>query len=710
MQSTVPKLSKTPFVRIIIPFIAGIFFYSIANPININILLILLFSCFLLLLFYQVLPGLRNSFKLNVYWGVTLNLILFLSGCYYTQITLNSNNNFSEIKKGLISGEICEQPLIKEKTVKVIINVNAINSNNEWFNSSGKLVAYLQNNSKAQKLNTGDIIVFEPNLNDINNNGNPLEFDLKQYLAYHLITHQTFLKANNWQTVSKKTSLTAFSENIRNKLLNILKKYGLKDDIFSVASALTLGYKNELDANIKQAYSSSGAMHILSVSGLHVGVIFLILNFLLFFFKKTRFQKILKAVLILLFLWFYALLTGLSPSVLRASVMFSFIVIGKTLNRNVNIYNSIAASAMLLLLINPLMLFDVGFQLSYLAVIGIVYYYPIIYKTLYVKNKILDKIWALTAVGISAQITTFPLSLYYFHQFPTYFLLTGLIVIPLSSFIIYLTILLFFVSYFEAISMLVSKALIFLVDIINKTTFFIENLPGAVITDIKFNFVQVVICYLLIIVITIYINNKKIKWLRFSLFVVIILLTFNVINAIKDVKQKLVFVYNIKNISTLNFIDGKNNVLFSDIELNKQNIKYAISNNWLELGANNEKIIPFAKLNNRFLLSNLITINNENLFFKNNFFDFYGCKIVAIRNPINTSNSNNNIISVDYIILSRNANVHLSDIVKLFKFKKIIIDSSNSVMVTNKWLKEAEKLNITCFNVSKQGAFSVIIE
>ena len=182
---------------------------------------------------------------------------------------------------------------------------------------------------------------------------------------------------------SQANGLGVFANDARQFLLSSLKSNGIEGDQYAIASALILGSKDELGFEVKQAYATAGAMHVLAVSGLHVGIIFLILNTLLSALDTSKKGRIVKAIILLIVLWSYALLTGLSPSVLRAATMFSFVIMGTVLNRKSSIYNTLAASAFFLLIINPNLLFEVGFQLSYIAVLGIVYLQPLIYKRIY---------------------------------------------------------------------------------------------------------------------------------------------------------------------------------------------------------------------------------------------------------------------------------------------------------------------------------------
>lgn len=212
---------------------------------------------------------------------------------------------------------------------------------------------------------------------------------------------------------------------------------GIEGDEYSVAAAILLGYDDELPPELRQNYVTAGSMHVLCVSGLHVGIIFLVFSTILSFLDKYgAVFKILKFCILLLIMWTYAFIAGLAPSILRATIMISFIVIGKIIKRNGVIINSIAASAFVILAIEPEDLFNIGFQLSYAAVIGIVVLQRPIYNVFYIKNKILDKIWELTSVTLAAQFATAPFTIFYFNQFPLYFWLSNLFMTPLSTVVI----------------------------------------------------------------------------------------------------------------------------------------------------------------------------------------------------------------------------------------------------------------------------------
>ena len=712
MQTSQFVYSKIPFVRIVIPFILGIYLFNNFPALHFWASFSIVLTLFLFLVVFQLIPHLRSSYRLSFLWGIFLYSALISAG--YSLCMMKSTNAGIELSSnnGFILGDISEQPTEKEKSIKTVVDIKAIRSNNEWVSSEGRVILYFLKDNRSRQLKHGDRIIFEPAISGIKNAGNPNEFDYKQYLAFHLISYQGYLKSDKWKLLESKkhAGIFAIADQVREKLIMILKKYGLRNENFAVASAISIGYKNELDEEIKKSYSSTGATHILSVSGLHVGIVYLVFNFLLFFLKRKTFFRILKAVLILLLLWGYALLTGLSPSVLRAATMFSFVVIGNAINRHTNIYNSLAASAMVLLVINPFILFEIGFQLSYLAVIGIVFFQPMIYRILYIKNKVLDKLWILISVSIAAQLITMPLSLFYFHQFPNYFILSGIIVVPMATIIIYLVILLFLISPWEWASSLVGKGLDFLVGIMNKSIKIIEELPGALASDIPFNKVQLILLYTLLIFISIYILKKKMVYLRLILICIIGILITGLITKQRTLVQRKFFVYNINGISALNFIDGSNNVLFSDIETQKNKNLKLLKGNWLSLGVESERIVPFSQLKEQFLFTNLLKVDNKNLFFKNNFINFYGCRILRLNEAIKLKeNINTQPIKVDYLVISNNTPVDISTILKVVRPELIILDSSNSRWKTDKWIALAKEKNIKVFAVIDEGAFTIDI-
>lgn len=702
---------QAPLLRVLLPLITGIIL-GIYFPFHHWLTIALPLFLFIIIAIIIFIKKLDQAYNYQSIYGLIFN-IFFISAAY--SLTVNKTELFHEqhFTKNSISGfaygEIAEPLSYKGNTAKALINILAIKNNNQWNATSGKALIYFQKDSAVNLLKTGDRIIFEPDFKEIKGPQNPEEFNYKQYLAFHLIYRQSYLKSGKWQKVysGSKYNLKRIAEAWRNKLLSIIEQNNISGNEAAVLSALIVGYKDKLEASIVRAYSSSGAMHVLAVSGLHVGIIFIIINSAFFFLDKIKYGIIVKTLIILLFLWAFAFITGLSSSVLRASTMFSFVAVGKAFNRNSNIYNTLAASAILLLLINPYMITEVGFQLSYFAVIGIVTFQKGFYDLIEIKNKWLDKIWQLTTVSIAAQISTFPLGLLYFHQFPNYFLLSNLIVIPLATLIIHTGILMFVLSPLPLLAKyaaLITNKLLFA---LNYSVNYFETLPFAISDGIYITTAETILIYLIIILITLYLTNKHKQYLFASLFCIIVLLSYNAYEKLLQKTQKIFILYNIPGISAFNFIDGSDNILFTDLKLlNDENkLTFHLKNNWIKAGLDKEKVVSVKELNKTINFKTLYTINNTRLFIRQNFISFYNTRIFFLsdKNLLNFSPSKK--IDVDFIILSNNAQIKLNKIAQYFNFKKIIIDSSNSNYKTNKWLKEANDFGIKVYSVRDEGAF-----
>lgn len=696
--------NRAPFIRLIIPFLAGItsaVFFPFKLEYGIYIIVVLSAIISLIIL----IPRLNISYKKSWWFGLIVNGTLFI---FSYQLTISktekfTTNHFSKYtdSTNYAYGKITEPYLEKEKSLKAVVNILAIKYGDRWKNSCGKTMVYFKKDSHALKLKYGDEIVMKLNFKEVPLPQNPGEFNYKSFLASHNVYHQAYIKNNDWVFTGRNSgnSIRKASYNLRNTLLNVFISHHIQNDEFAVGAALLLGYVDKLDADIITSYSSTGALHVLSVSGLHVAIVYVVFNWLLFFFNKIKYGLIIKAVLLLLLLWFYAALTGLSPSVLRSAAMFSFIIIAKAFNRNTNIYNTLAASAFFLLLFNPYLIMDVGFQLSYIAVIGIVYIQPIIYEWFEVNNWLLNQVWTITAVSIAAQIATFPLGLLYFHQFPNYFLLSNFIVIPLSTLIIYLGLSVFI---FAKISVLVKYLAIgfsWSVWLLNSSVQQIEKWPYALIHGISITTFETLLLYSLIILLLFYFGKRQFKYLLLAMSLVIIILCSQLMEQYKQFNQKKLIVYNIPKTSAIDFISAKSNVFLTDTSFanNDGGLKFRIKNNWSNLGLNDTKIIS-----NNFETDNLI-INNC-------FIQFFDKRIARINEKgiLKTKNSiSQKPLPIDYLVISNNPFLHITDVKKLYGVKIFVFDSSNSQYNLNKWKSECNKLNQAYYSVIDSGALVV---
>jgi competence protein ComEC len=633
-----------------------------------------------------------------------------LLGIAITQLKTTNQPTLTNLNKQLVIGEIAEPPAKKDEIVKCVLEVKGAKTNENWTSIEGKTILFIEKDSLSESLQVGDLISFQPDFKDVPEPKNPLEFDYKKYLSFHLIKQQAFLKTNNWTLINQHETFDMFvyADKLRQQLIANLQKFGLTNNELGVASALILGYKNNIEAQLKSAYSSAGAMHVLAVSDLHVGIVFMIFNVLLNFLDKIKYGSLIKGLLLVLILWFYALITGLSPSVLRSASMFSFVIVGKAFQRNANFFNTLSLSALCLLVYDPFLIFDVGFQLSYTAVAGIVLIQPW-FDSFYEPKNWLDKyVWGLITVSIAAQIATFPLGLYYFHQFPNYFLLSNLIVIPLALFILILGLTTLAFSFIPQIAIYLGLGLKWVVFSLNWSVTTIDKLPFSVTNQIKFTITDTILIYLIITSIILLIAYRKFyNFLMFS-FLTIGLLSLTAYDKYHLLNQRKFIVYNIPKHTAINFIDGDDNILVTDEKLHKTKNKlmFHVQNNWIDKGVETEKIVNIEQLKKTHLLSNIYKIDNRHLFTKNNYFQFYNKQVVIVDNNIIPFKPTNKI-QVDYLIWTKNCRLTLNQVNTMFHFKFLIIDSSNSNYTNTKLVNEAKQLNLESWSVAEQGAFSV---
>lgn len=696
--------NQAPLVRFIFPFIAGII-TAIILPLELKYGIPFVCALALLISIPVLVPKLNISYRRSWGFGVLVNITFFL---FAYQLTIFKTEKFSEHhfsklcdSTAFVYVQLTEPYLEKQRSVKVPVEVMAVKQNNKWKNTCGKAMLYFKKDEKALRLNYGDGVVVNANFIEIPPPQNPGEFNYKRFLSFHNVYHQAYVKSADWlySGVNTGNVLKAKSIQLRNELLKILTEHNIKGNEFAVGSALLLGYEDKLDADIISAYSSTGTLHILSVSGLHVAIVYLVFNWLLFFFYKIKYGGIIKAVLLLLLLWFYAALTGLSPSVLRAATMFSFIVIAKAYNRNTNIYNTLSASAFLLLLIDPFLIMDVGFQLSYIAVIGIIAIQPKIQQWWEPKTWLMEQVWSITSVSIAAQIATFPLALYYFHQFPNYFLVSNLIVIPASTAVIYLGVAMFSVAKISAIVGYLAIGFNYCVWFLNQTVFEMEKWPYALISGISISILETLLIYAFIAFLFYYFIKPTFKILLISLSLLLFIGCSQISEQIQQDCQKKFIVYNVPKISALDFISARTNVLLTDslFSKNETGLSFRVKNNWYNFGMNESRIIPIA--------IGTENIKTANLMVNNNFIQFFDKRIVLVNEQSSLTHSKP--LPVDYVIISKNKGIALSDILKNYPTKMIVFDSSNSQYLIDKWKEECDVLKQSYYSVVDSGAMVV---
>ena len=619
----------------------------------------------------------------------------------YYKLDVNSLSDFEDAG-GYYLARLSDCPSIKEKSIKVMLDVYGVVIDEDVKDVDSKIVAYFEKSEVSSNLAYGDCIIVLKNPEEVEKPPNPEQFDYKDYLYKKGVKYQVYLKSDDWLVLNHNDAnpIYRFSYFIRDFLLETMKNLGIRENEYAVAAAILLGYDDVLPLDLRQQYVAAGAMHILCVSGLHVGVVFMVFSYMLIFLNdKKKSQRIVKQSILFVLIWFYALLAGLAPSILRATIMLSFVIIGNIIDRKGVLLNSLAASAFILLCVNPANLFDIGFLLSYVAVVGIVVLQQPISRLFYFRYKFLNKIWEITSVTIAAQIATTPFTIYYFHQFPIYFWLSNLFMTPISSVVIIggmIMLLVFFIPYVNSlVAFFVSK----MIYLMNMVVFGIESLPYSIIKGLYIDNLQFCVLLLMLLAVLFLAEFKSKKMLFLVMMSMCIIGVLNVNKLFRQRNQKEVVIYSINNMTAIDFIHGRSHVLLADTTFisDEAAFSYNIEN---------------------FLVSRGVFYNGESKLLGDNF----DCDFVKKRKNVVTFDGKliglsdgsefckeelDYKIPLDYMIVFGRKRQRLSFLLKMYNFDNLIIDGSVPRYLVRELIEEANGLAIKTYDIRENGAFFI---
>ena len=702
-----------PIVRLLIPFILGIIL-CIESPF---LGLYPVWIAALLLVLSVSIIVLVNNIKSTVLiyqWRYASGVAIFvailsigyLTTFFHADITdphhLAHADITSQMGKTTCIGIVSEPPVLREKTISVLIQLEKIVEGDSLVQIEGKVLGSIVRNDSSEKIRYGDRLVISGAITPYEYPKNPDQFDYRSYQALHHIYHRTYLRDHDWQIIATHQGNALLTEiyAVRAYFLSLITLSVHGTNELAVATAIMLGYRDYVTDEVTQAYSGSGVLHVLSVSGLHVAVLYYVLNLLLGWMDRRRRLEILKGILMILIMLFYAGLTGLSPPVLRSVWMFALMTIARLLDRDVSMNNILAVSCLVLLIWDPYFVADVGFQLSYIAVVGIVYLYPIIQVWITVPsvifshrfafaartiNYILDFVMGLISVSIAAQIATLPISLYYFHSFPNLFLLSNLLVIPLSNFVLIAGLFLFASSWWHWLMIHAGWVFDHLLIGLNHIVFWIDSIPFALSRGLVISLVEMLLCYLVLFFICWFRERKSARILLFILTAVLLLCSaFSIDSIQRSTTQKLI-VYDVTGKKAIVFIlQRKAYYDFDSVLVNDETLlRYNIKDNWWHNGVETQIPIDSSDLVTPLPYGKLYTINARRILMVNKSM------------PPDTSIRKQ---QVDLVILSANIKTTITDLTHHIAFGKIIFDSSNKPQTIQAWIEECEKTKIKYHN------------
>ena len=667
-----------PFLRLAIFFTLGVaafihfghLFHSIERQ-------VIGFACLYFLVFWLKIKG------REVLLGLLAYLLCFSLGAYVckSKNQLPDPAHFAHVQ-GKIEAYIAvvdDELVQKPKSLSTQLSVKCIRVNGAWTNAKGNVLAYFPPDSANAQLNYGDWLLIAGAPAETQSPANPGEFDYKRFLTFRNIYHQHFIASGKLDFLKNApTSLIwEFAFRMRKQLTDQLRTSIGEGQEFVVASMLVLGIRQTIDPELFNAYSGAGAIHVLAVSGMHVALVFQLIQMLLSALAKNRIAVHFNYGFSLLAIWTFGLMTAFSPAVLRAVVMFSVIILGKWIGRKGNIYNTLGFTAFAILLFDPYSLMSVGFQMSFMAVFGIVFFQPKLQSLFRPKTWLVRWVWKITCISVAAQITTFPLALLYFKQFPTYFLLSNLWVIPISTFVLYAGIAFFAVSFWSFAKMCLAWLLKTSVLWLNKSMVLVLQLPFSVYRTIAFDDWEILVFYGLLFSLILLFMRKDIRYLILTLLLAGSFSCSRVFKMHKAFNRNRLIVYAIRNEYCFAAIEGQKALIYANSEFltNNSAVDFHIRNPLRAIGIQDFqfKTVP----TNDFI------------------WQWKGIKMGILNSKKNSKNVDLMAKKVHYILIAK-SNFIQTDFASFRNIKQVFLYSN----------KSSEK-NTTVWNLKFNGAFVV---
>lgn len=638
------------------------------------------FGLFILLIFSWS----KKNVLENHSFGVLTALLVIAIGILATALSLPSND-YSHYSNYSLEKE--QYFLLKVRNVLKPTNYNeryiAKITEIDGIPAEGKILLITNKDSLGNKFKVDDEFYTLNIPVAIKQPLNPHEIDYAGYMRNLGMVHQ--IKVDHWNYTLKieaSISLLGLSDALRQKIKSRLLKANFGQHELGVIQALLLGQRNEINEQVYTNYKNAGAVHILAVSGLHIGIVLLLCQYLLKPLERLPKGKAIVLLLTVILLWGYALLAGLSPSVIRAVTMFSFVAYAMFLKRPTSTFNILALSMFFLLLAyNPMLLFQVGFQLSYAAVFGIFWIFPKLQRFWNPKNLILKRIWQLLSVSIAAQIGVFPISLYYFHQFPALFFISNLLIVPFLGLILGIGFLIIILSLANLLPDELTSIYNSLIYFINLLIEWIAIQDFFIMRGITFDLFQVILTYLLIFALVSSFSQRKFTN-TLAVAVCIIAMQIGLIISIsgKGREHKIIVLHK-TGTSAILYRRGLSLDIYSSDTIG---VKDLVKNLVIK-----EKL----KNLNYKVLKNSYHLKDVYLFVLN------GPEVL-----------NCNLPKIDYLLIGNSPKINLSRFLDSVGTKKVIADGSNYFADIRRWQKTCAERKLPFYYTGENGAFVLDIE
>ena len=676
------RVLQFPLIKITGCFVFGLLLAHYAKP-PFSVALIALIISFIAVIITYFIP--RKTIIPKNHFGIATFLAAFLIGVF----TLVSNNqtrnklhyiHFISTQKKNYTATITLKEKLKNTAVNNRYVAQMITLNGK--ESFGKVLLNIKKDQSVSNIEIGSTLKIKGYFYKNRSPNNPNQFDYGSYLENRQIYGQLYTSASDIKLNSVvEKSIAYYASLWRNRIIKNLEKNHFHKSELSVIIALLLGQQQDISPEVVKDYQYAGAVHVLSVSGLHVGFILLFITYLLKPFPNTRTGSILKLIIVITFLWAFGILAGLAPSVVRSVTMFSFVAIGMYLRRSINIYNTLAVSALLILLFQPSFLFDVGFQLSYVALYFIVWLQPFLASAWNPKYIILRQFWEIITVSFAAQIGTLPISIYYFHQFPGLFFVTNIVILPGMSLILGLGVIVMFLAALDWVWMPLLKSLECCIWALNKIIAWVASFENFVFKDIPLHYFSMWGLYLVIFSSFIWMKKPSYRKFIVTLFALIILQIIAIPIKYTNEKAEEFIVFNKQRTSIFTERIGDKVTVFTSENL--------------ENNANSNLVLKSYLVANYCAIQKKKTIPNL-LYFKNK-------KILVI----DSSGAYLEKERPDILLLINSPKINLDRVFENWKPQKVVVDASNFKSYCKAWKATCAKEKIPFHDTAEKGFFKL---
>ncbi len=681
----IPIWKEAPSLRLLVPLMVGIIVQWYL-PLPFIAVFITGIGCLLALVVFHFASG-----KYRLYFSIALQLLVAAIGAALVWLN-NTTHQQSFIgrqyKDSAVVLATLQEPLVEKQNSYKAEAIVAVLQNGQLQPTAGRIVIYFKKEGNPPPLYYGSQIVFARPLQKIKNAGNPGGFDYERHSLFHNLFYQVFLSAKDY-TVQPQRQVNRFQQHLftaQQWVLNVFKKYIPGKIESGMAEALLIGYRNDLDRDVVQRYSNTGVVHIIAISGMHLGLIYWLVLLPFKPFRKTKHLLIVQALSVIAVLWFFSLLTGASPSILRSAVMFTFIALGEIKGRRSSIYNNLSLSALFILLFDPFSLWDVGFQLSYAAVLSIVIFSKAISNWLYVQNRLLRWGWNLIAVTIAAQILTYPLVAYHFHQFPTLFLITNLIAVPLSTVLIFVLIALLPFSFIPPAAKVIGLSVQYCIEALNWFIDWVNGISFSLIDQISFTIPMTLSLFTVIAAAGWWLLRRSPRAMVAALVALVVFTSLYTMQFVQHQRQQQLIVYNVPQHTGIDIVQGSQYIFVGDDEL--------LEDGFLQ----NFHLKPSRVLHQMSMANQLPNIATTPTVLQAG-----KMKVVIVNSKISLDNVAT--ISPDVLLITGNSNISLEDAARVFHPQIIVVDASNKYYRIKRWQQEASRLHLRLHAVTEQGAY-----